>query len=209
MTREVLVPHRPSLVTRDGNNITSETDYSFNQFATIDDNFVNDETSGGESIVNNKILRDLDTDDTGNYDDRFINFKNKGVNNSESTFIDDNGTVKIQIDFSNNFGKIKRFTQFGDISVNEIKKNVPQKIINKQLYNIDYGKNQFEKFTDPYNTLIGVLNFVLNFLNISTSGIFITAYYRINRSELQISRALIVFSLPSIMIQSDSFKKDF
>ena len=116
-------------------------------------------------------MRDLDTDDTqSNYDDRFINFKNKGVNNSESTFIDDNGTVKIQIDFSNNFGKIKRFTQFGDISVNEIKKNVPQKIINKQLYNIDYGKNQFEKFTDPYNTLIGVLNFVLNFLNISTSG---------------------------------------
>ena len=138
LTREVLVPYRPSLVTRDGNNITSETDYSFNQFATIDDNFVNDETSGGESIVNNKILRDLDTDDTqSNYDDRFINFKNKGVNNSESTFIDDNGTVKIQIDFSNNFGKIKRFTQFGDISVNEIKKNVPQKIINKQLYNID------------------------------------------------------------------------
>lgn len=148
LTREVLVPCRPSLVTTDGNTITSETNYSFNQFATIDDNFVNDETSGGESIVNNKILSDLDTDDTqSNYDGRFINFKDKGVNNSESSFIIDNGTAKIQIDFANNFGKIKRFTQFGDISVNEIKKNVPQKIINKQLYNIDYVTVNFQGFT--------------------------------------------------------------
>ena len=166
LTREVLVPCRPPLVTTNGTSITSDNYYSLNQFATIDGDFETDEISGGESIVNDKILKNLDTDDVqNNYDARFINFKNKGANESESTFITHDGLVKIRIDFANNFGKIKRFTQFGDISVNEIKKNVPQKIINKQLYKVKYGSSNFSNnFGSTFTTLSSAVNSAMNSL---------------------------------------------